>query len=93
MQYSSNSSSSSRHLLFDRRRKPRRYRRDSHHPPPTHLRRYAAGRCRLAHTPLAPDENPLQALLVHEVLEGRVQLTEVCHLGLEVPRRVYCSML
>lgn len=52
---------------------------------PTHLRRHTAGRCRLAHASLPPNENPLQALLVHEVLEGGVQVTEVCHLPL--PRK------
>lgn len=45
----------------------------------THLSRHTTGRGGLSHAPLPPDEYPLQALLVHEVLEGGVELAEVCH--------------
>lgn len=48
-------------------------------PQPTHLRRHAAGRGCFPYASFAADEYPLQALLVHKVLERRVQFAEVRH--------------
>lgn len=47
-----------------------------------HLDRQTARRCGLAHAALSTDEDPLQRLLVDQVLEGGREFTLVNHISL-----------